>query len=147
MMTITMKKWFLMAFFTVIFVFTGSAWSHDYYGSSSTENVSRETLDGGLVRGSIPIPAHKARFCSSLLKSTHTPNSARSSADDQRKVGKVAALSMILGARFALAPTNQKQDARQNDYAAAHPAQIIAAYRKCRKEQSLRTAAASNNNM
>ncbi len=140
MAALKLNKWFLLTLFTVIFVFTGSAWSYDYYGSSSKENVSRETLDNGLVRGGIPIPAHKAHSCSSLLLSLDSPLSVRSMADSQRKVGKVAALSMILGARFALPPLDQKNGVRQSDYVVSHPAHVITAYRHCRKAQSLRTA-------
>lgn len=133
-----LKKLVLLTLFTAFFVFTQSAWSYDYYNLSSSENVSRETLKNELVRGGIPIPAYKARFCSSLLKSLESPQSAYQRADDQRKVGKVAALSMILGARFALAPVNQKTSGRKTEHAASNPAQIIAAYRTCRKEESLR---------
>ncbi len=134
------KKLLLLTLFTALFFVTSTAWSYDYYSLSSKENVSRETSSDGLVRGRIPIPAHKARFCNSFLKTKDSPHSAFSPADDQRKVGKVAALSMILGARFALAPSDQKNDVRKKDYVASHPAQMIAAYRQCRKANTLRTA-------
>lgn len=140
MKAVQYKKLVLLTLFTALFLVTSTAWSYDYYTSSSNENVSRETFSDGLVRGSIPIPAHKARFCSSLLKLKNSPHSAFSPADDQRKVGKVAALSMILGARFALAPSNQNSDVRKDDYVASYPAQMIAAYRQCRKDNSLRIA-------
>ncbi len=132
------KKLLLLSLFTALFFITSTAWSYDYYNSNFPESVSRETFSNAL--DSVPVPGHKAPICSSLLKSLDTPQSAHSPAEGQRKVGKVAALSMILGARYALAPSNQNQDVRQSDYVATYPAQIIAAYRQCRKDFFLRVA-------
>ncbi len=82
-----------------------------------------------------------ADVCAPLLNSLSLAPSAGSSAEPQRTVGKVAALGMILGARYALAPKDQKiSDMLNQDVSAAPPAQIIAAYRQCQKAHVLRTA-------
>ena len=120
-----------------------TAWSYESYQTPNNKNY-------GLTKTySKKVPSSAvADMCKSLLKSNHhiSPNSA--TVRNQRTAGKVTALGMLLGARFALDPknnnTHKSQPIRQhvrikdgkilgND----RSAQAIAAYRRCQKEYVL----------
>lgn len=114
-----------------------TAWSYD-----NQNDVSRETLNNTSSPSSVVVD-----LCIPLLKSNL--NSSQSATDrNQRSVGKVAALSMILGARFALEPSDYdamtpvQNKARflrhvQDDRKPTRSAQAIAAYRQCQKDHAL----------
>ncbi len=96
--------------------------------------------------------------CTSLIDTQHTPLLKAPAVRTQRPVGKVAALGLLLGARFALAPPEQHsrviddepdilsecQVARDGDDGAPlRSARAIAAYRQCQKELALGQIASS----
>ncbi|MGH1404224.1 MAG: hypothetical protein ACRBDL_08260 [Alphaproteobacteria bacterium] len=117
----------------------GTAWSYD---TLYNHDVSRETSNSLLSPSSAV-----ADLCIPLLKSNL--NSPQSATDrNQRSVGKITALGMILGARFALEPKSQVNEDSvsyetrilkhiANDRKPQRSAQAIAAYRQCQKEQVL----------
>lgn len=116
----------------------GTAWSYENSASDRLSSVDRfEQV----------LPSAAMDVCDSLLhKTSHAP-SASVSVRNQRTAGKVAALGMLLGARFALEPdSTDSQDevsARINDvdspsaHKSARSAQAIASYRQCLKAQAL----------
>lgn len=112
--------------FLIVLMISGTAWSYD------GQDVSRET------HSFVPIPKVKSDYCTSYMKSLHMlPLSAEPSVERQRNVGKIAALGMIFGARYALEPS--KFSVIPKDFKPVNPAQIIVAYRQCKKNKSLRT--------
>ncbi len=127
----------VLAFF--LFPSIGGAWSYEGYSASINYDVSRETS----LSTAPPTSAYSvANMCKSLLQSDQysSPNSATDSS--QRKAGKLAALGIILGARFAVAPSQaslNKHGAQAN--ASARSARSIAAFRKCQKDYILSVAA------
>ena len=90
-----------------------------------------------------------ADMCTPLLNTLHHTPSTSPTARSQRSVGKIAALGMMLGARYALEPKPQDDASVINVDAilehhvkvtrkpALHSAQTIAAYRTCLKNQAL----------
>ncbi len=126
----------ILAFFLLPSI--GSAWSYDKYSASVGYDVSRETSPN-----TIHIPSSSvANMCKSLLQSEqHTPPNATTDRS-QRMAGKVAALGIILGARFAVSP-NQTSYNRHDIQANISPrtAHSIAAFRKCQKEHILSVTA------
>ncbi len=117
------------------------AHSHEKYSLNSFQiSVSREALK----EKPLP-PSAVADACTPLLKTAHDTSSALVTRRNQRTAGKVAALGMILGARFALEPTESHQEdpitmgkarlAHKN--VQARSAQAIAAYRQCQKDRAL----------
>ena len=134
------------------------------YVFNADENVSRETshsfdeiinmteaIDAKRVSARSPSSA-AGNLCMSLLNTKNTPLSKTPAVRTQRPVGKVAALGLLLGARFALAPLEQhnrtvvsepdvmlecqvvKLDEKD---APARSVRAIAAYRQCQKDQAL----------
>lgn len=108
----------------------GTAWSYE------NSNVSRETLY-------VP-PLVSAEQCNPLLNSAQNSPDTFGVDEDQRKAGKVAALGLILGVRFALEPTGTNQatvPSFTKETSAEVPqersAQAIISYRKCLKDQAL----------
>ena len=128
----------------MLFVFTiGSAWSYVYDDQyMSSNNVSHETIKTSKTPASAVVD-----MCKPLLNTyQHTPF-ASVTVRTQRSVGKIAALSMMLGARYALEPkirnnVSAKKSALMRHVKfirkpATHSAQSIAAYRNCLKERAL----------
>ena len=117
-------------------IVANEAWSYDYtaddFESRQVYKVSPSSVDSS---------------CISLLKTNQTLSSKASTIRNQRSAGKVAALGMLLGARFALEP--QENTAVKASYDKSAPdyqktrvsknrsALAIAAFRKCQKEQAL----------
>jgi len=92
--------------------------------------------------------------CLSLLKSIHKTPSKSVTDRNQRSAGKVAALGLIFGVRYALTPpgsvpaqkalTNETQSNfdvwQHNGHSISgdnRPALAVSAYRKCQKKQAL----------
>ncbi len=126
--------------FAVFSFSIGTAWS--YNALYNNTDVSRETSNSLFSPSSSVVD-----LCIPLLKSNL--NSSQSATDrSQRAVGKITALGMILGARFALEPKDQiNEDSASyktrilkhiaNDRKPRRSAQAIAAYRQCQKERVL----------
>ncbi|GEM_PF-2158951 len=121
-----------------------SAWSYDGYTLSVNYNVSRETLY------EIPLPSSSVvNQCKSLLEITLRTPPDFSTDRSQRTAGKLTALGIILGARFALEPKHDNTEiltplpkrniALDNNKikTSTRSAISIAAYRKCQKEYIL----------
>ena len=128
--------------FSVMFSIGGNAWSYESYRTPFDYNVSRETLYKN------PIPTSTIMdVCKSLIKTnSHIPSDSTKSRN-QRKAGKLAALGIVFGARFALEPVKsnanvvspQRNLVRHDNKIkkSFRSAQSIAAYRKCQKEYIL----------
>lgn len=123
----------------VLLLSIGTAWSYD-------ANVSHETNTHQGKPNSV-----SAEQCLPLL---NTHNTLKNSAKDrnQRAVGQVAALGIILGARFALEPENKNADLLTNkaknniytDSAKDRTAHTIINYRQCLKQVALGRSAGKN---
>ena len=123
----------------VLLLSIGTAWSYD-------ANVSHETLTHNNKPTSVI-----AEQCLPLLN-THKAlnNSVRDG--NQRSVGQVAALGIILGARFALEPKNENADllTGKAEKSLSHTdtgertAHTIAKYRQCLKQVALDRTANKN---
>ncbi len=133
-----------LSILTIMFVFTiGTAWSYVYDDQNSGfNNVSHETIKPNKFPASAVVD-----MCKPLLK-THFHNpSTLSTVRTQRSVGKIAALSMMLGARYALEPKSRNDASakkgtllyhvKSKRKPAVNSAQSIAAYRNCLKERAL----------
>lgn len=123
-----------------------TAWSHQDFKLSldKSESVSRE------AQTETHPSSVAAELCTPLLTTNQHISNTFSVDRSQRTAGKVAALGMILGARFAL----EQQDDREADAVmnitlerhvlkskpAMFSAHSIAAYRQCHKEVYLRYA-------
>ena len=121
----------------------GTAWSYDGTYKPNSTDVSRETLQQNNKHPS----SVSSEPCLSLLNTNKTRvNSVENG--NQRAVGQVAALGIILGARFALEP--------KNEYAGLHTektanrlqidedkrtAHAIVNYRQCLKQTALNRTA------
>ena len=133
-----------LSFVIFLFVFSvGTAWSYVYDDGSRGFNVSHETLPGNMT-SSTAVDA-----CTPLLNTLHHTPAKLAAVRTQRSVGKIAALGMVLGARYALEPKAQDDVSVINVDAilahhvktsrkpALHSAQTIVAYRNCLKNQAL----------
>ena len=140
------------------------------YVSDGNENVSRETsysFDAIINMTEAVKTAEKIKqsrasdfssssaagnLCTSLLNTQDTHSAKTPAVRTQRPVGKVAALGMLLGARFALAPPEQHNRAVVSEPdvmfgcqvvkldekdAPSRTARDIAAYRQCQKDLAL----------
>lgn len=137
----------------LILISTGTAWAfttYDGYDDVSSLNVTNAALQPRLE---YTPPSSLTDDCLPLLKTIHTsPNPV--SDRNQRSAGKVAALGLIFGVRYALTPpgtpiqkTNSnesmtgKVDVWQNKGSSLsgnyHPALAVSAYRTCQKELAL----------
>lgn len=110
-----------------IFAFSSS---NPSYGSFS-ESVSRETY-----RFSSP-SSTEASTCNSLLKSPSRTLSPFAFDGTQRPVGKVAALGLVYGVRFALEPARNHHISVPKLFKSNGKALSVAAYRDCLKRQTL----------
>lgn len=133
----------LLAFGLISYPAMSTAWSHQNHlillGQDA--RVSREAPTP-LAPSNTPSIA--AETCTTLLINTPSTFSANR---NQRTAGKLAALSMMLGARFALEPTTHlTKEVHYEDHflrhalttkPAKHSAQMIAAFRQCQKEYVL----------
>lgn len=128
--------------FVVAFSF-GTAWSYDVYDADprTLRNVSREALS---YVPSSPV----VDDCIPLLKShAHNTPSDLTTGRNQRTAGKLVALGMLLGARYAHEPAKTKFDAHsvkpvsgKHSMKDAHndrSALAIMAYRQCQKDRVL----------
>ena len=136
-------KWFKNSILLVTAFFLTSsisdAWSYEGRMSAFDNNVSHETLNSSFPSSTA------ADMCKSLLQNNkHTPT-ATPNGRIQRNAGKVTALGILLGARFALEPKNNADITPHKTNLVRHnkvkdsnrSAQSIAAYRKCQKEYIL----------
>tara|TARA_R110001592_G_scaffold3525_12_gene19900 strand:- start:2361 stop:2864 length:504 start_codon:yes stop_codon:yes gene_type:complete len=130
----------------VLFVFSvGTAWSYVYDdGYTDLNSVSHETNLNPKRSSSAVVD-----MCTPLLNTLHHTPSTLPTVRTQRSVGKIAALGMMLGARYALEPKSQDdvsvinvdailaQHVKTSRKPALHSAQTIVAYRTCLKNQAL----------
>ncbi len=146
--SVSLFKKYQSAFTLLVFLFVfsvGTAWSYVYDDDYTDFNsVSHETLKFEKRSSSAA-----GDVCTPLLNTLHHTPPTLSTARSQRSVGKIAALGMMLGARFALEPKLQDNASVLNVDAilehhvkvtrkpALHSAQTIAAYRTCLKNQAL----------
>jgi len=133
-----------LSLITILFVFTiGTAWSYVYDDQYTDLNyVSHETKKSSKNPSSAVVD-----MCKPLLNTHQNSSSTLSTVRNQRAVGKIAALSMMLGARFALEPKlRDDASAKKGTLAyrvksarkpAIQSAQTIAAYRNCLKDRAL----------
>lgn len=134
-----------------LFVFSvGTAWSYVYDDGMQGMDVSHETLSPNNKTSSTTADA-----CTPLLNTLHHTPSTSAVVRNQRSVGKVAALGMVLGARYALEPKAQddvsvinvdailEHHVKSSRKPALHSAQTIVAYRNCLKNQALAQIALS----
>ena len=136
----------------VLILSIGTAWSYDgRHNIYSDINVSRETLQHNDKNDPSSILAGQ---CLPLLNTHDTPLSTAKNGN-QRTVGQVAALGIILGARFALEPKNNaaglhtkkaisKQQKGTTNGAGKRTAHAIANYRQCLKQIALNRTANRN---
>ncbi len=122
-----------ITFVTVLTLSVGTAWSYDY-------DVSRETL----FENSKAPPSAAVALCAPLLNSAHNTLVTSTTARNQRTAGKVAALGLVLGVRFALEPQKDHTSQRPLNKASKiiendknRSALTIASYRKCLKDETL----------
>lgn len=146
--SVSLFKKYQSALTLIVFLFVfsvGTAWSYVYDDDYSDFNsVSHETPKSEKRSSSAA-----ADVCTPLLNTLHHTPSTSSADRTQRSVGKIAALGMMLGARFALEPKPHDDASVLNVDAilehhvkvtrkpALHSAQTIAAYRTCLKNQAL----------
>ncbi len=125
-----------------------TAWSHQNHLILLGQDA-RVSREAPVPLAPLNTPSIAAEACTSLLTYNHTP-STFSANRSQRTAGKLAALSMVFGARFALEPTeHQTQDVEyKNKFLRhilktkppQHSAQMIAQFRQCQKEYILSTS-------
>ena len=132
--------------FAVIFV--KPAWSFEVISSYSA--LAQDHADAELVQNitNEPSSPSTADPCLPLLKSIRNVPGASTVDRNQRSAGKAAALGLVLGVRFALAPpakVKTKADRPRldvwqpsNAYANDRSALAVSAYRKCQKNQALK---------
>jgi hypothetical protein len=133
------------AAFLVLAFSAGSAWSHE---SSSSGKISA----GAASVSSLPqVSLSVTDKCLPLLKSVRPPISPDNVTDKtQRPAGKLAALGLVFGIRFALGPVEAPQNAKRSAHTPAlvdfrqpsgdingRNALATAAYRHCRKTEAL----------
>lgn len=133
----------------VLVLSMSTAWSYDdgRYNSNSDIDVSRETLQHYNEKPS-SVPAEQCR----PLLNTQAASNNSAKYRNQRAVGQMATLGIILGARFALEPKNETADlltknAYKNllkDNDGKRTAHAIANYRDCRKQIALIRTAKEN---
>ncbi len=134
----------------VLMLSISTAWSYEghyttLYSPYDMNNVSRETFTNQVPTSVM------ADQCLPLLN-THKTQTRSAIDGSQRAVGQVAALGIILGARFALEPKNNPTDLRWDNANTlnlrepsdinlngnqARNAHAIANYRKCLKQMAL----------
>ncbi len=132
----------------VLLLSIGTAWSYDgHYTSYNDTDVSRETLQNN-NKGPSSVLTEQ---CLSLLN-THKTRNISVKSRSQRAVGQVAALGIILGARFALELKNDNADlltkkvenTMLNQGNSKRTAHAIANYRQCLKQTALNRTAKKN---
>ncbi len=157
------KRWALflsLTIITILVMINNNAWSYNNnsvnnISMTSFKNVSRETLvdtsfnSNPSFQSTLPPPV--INICKSLLNSdNHTPLNIVTG-KNQRTAGKVAAVGILLGARFALEPKKQNTKKanilqkihadnninKKKSFNKARSARSIAAFRKCQKEYIL----------
>jgi len=107
----------------------GSAWSYEAQG------VSREAPAIKSFPSSTATDA-----CKTLLVSDQQTFSGSVAVKNHRTASKIAALGVILGARFALEPNDNVTNIVEHDNKVKsdiRSAQAVAAFRKCQKEHVL----------
>lgn len=136
----------LASFVVMLCLVVGPAWSFETIKADQdlAWPEQKQNLTEYPTQSSSPTVADP---CLPLLKSIcHTsPTSAMDR--NQRSAGKAAALSLVLGVRFALSPpTNAKSKAQKPRLDIWQPASVsadrsalaVSAYRQCQKEQALK---------
>jgi len=132
--------------FLIIFcLFAGPVWSFEASQDGYDQSVSR-TLTSS--HPSQPPSPTVVDSCLPLLKSIHHISPPSAMDRNQRSAGKVAALGLVLGVRFALAPPTKTKsvaekprlDVWQTNGVRAdnRSALAVSAYRQCQKEQALK---------
>ena len=131
------KRGALTALICISSLSMGSAWSYESYGEPHDYGVSREAPTSKISPSSTVIDS-----CKSLLLSNQQPSSGLNAVKNHRTAAsKIAALGVVLGARYALVSDNNKnvnitkhdKKVRGNN----RSAQAVAAFRKCQKEHVL----------
>lgn len=120
-----------------------------YNSQSKLLDVVDVSREASITKTFKPTSSARVDVCSSLLNTLKHSPSTFPVAKNQRTAGKLAALGMILGARYALKPENQPSvsDATKQSDIIKHvikgkpskqSAQSIVAYRNCLKQTALR---------
>ncbi|PCJ99089.1 MAG: hypothetical protein COA45_06505 [Zetaproteobacteria bacterium] len=141
----------LLSFTFIIVFFMGTAWSFEKIYKPTTINNSAH-ISNALYNTKLP-SSPVMDMCKSLLKSTQHISSHISTGGSQRAAGKIAALGIILGVRFALEPKNNENVRamsvknhvlrHQKKVLGNRSAQAVIAYRRCQKEHALNKVATS----
>jgi len=137
----------LVALIFVLAFSTGPAWSFDTYDGVTGEIVSFDRA--GQESGKLQASPTAADSCLPLLKSIRhiSPNTAVDR--NQRSAGKVAAIGLLFGVRFALAPPGKAKTKRRakpsfeiwntdGTLSGNRNALAVSAYRQCQKENALK---------
>ncbi len=115
-----------LSIFVLAIVFpAGNAWTYENYNTSFEKSVSREALHIKPTLASVVTDS-----CKHLLKANNDASANQNTNLNQRNAGKIAAIGIILGARFATEP---KGNMKKMDSSA----QAVAKFRKCHKENTL----------
>ncbi len=128
----------------------GSAWAYENHNAPKNYEITYNTLSHKNSPSS-----SVTDLCKPLLKSNQHASSQSVTVRNRRTVGKVAALGLILGVRFALEPKSNDNinTARPGNTTKGHiiearnsnrSALTIAAYRQCQKENILGKVARIN---
>ncbi len=119
-MTFKFTRYLYLTICLIIIIFpAGNAWTYE------NSSISREAL-----RIKPSIYSISTNSCKHLLKVNNISPVTSVTLPNQRKAGKIAALAVILGARFAIEPSNKVKNTDSS-------AQAIAKFRKCHKENTL----------
>lgn len=116
----------------------GSAWSYENYNDTYNYVVSREAPSVSKISPSSTV----LDSCKSLLQSNQHPSSGSNTVKNYHSAAsKIAALGVVLGARYALVPDNNNDvNITRHDKKMTgnnRSAQTVAAFRKCQKEHVL----------
>lgn len=132
----------LLGFGLMLFMGVSAAWSADF----NATNVQKEF---SVQRADTSSPGPDGSTCLPLLKSVHLPEKSVSG-PTQRPAGKAAALGLILGLRYALAPAEEAEALHQQAIAEMtgsspsdprsqkdRSALAVKAWRQCQKDLAL----------
>jgi len=111
------------------------------FGSASSFNPPDMDVNTGSKNIRKPLLSVE-NVCRSLLNPTHNTSTLAPTDEIQRKAGKLVALGVILGARFALEPTNKPKTSGEKIATAKKTdrdtnAGSIIQYRNCIKKETL----------
>lgn len=137
----------MFASFLIIFcLFAGPAWSFETSQGGYEVRVSERDVQALTSSPSNASSPDVVDSCLPLLKSIHRISPSSAMDRNQRSAGKVAALGLVLGVRFALTPPQKTRSAvkprldvwQLNGVQAGNRSALaVSAYRQCQKEQAL----------